>query len=129
MALVRENVIQARVEVGDQLDVLTERPLQQLRNAGDHIVEVENAWLHHFPACEGQELMCKPGSPLGGKLDLLYVGHDGIAGALTGWVSHALGGEGRVVRDDAEQVVEVMRYSASELAEAFQPLRLMQLRF
>ena len=36
-------------------------------------------------------------------------------------------GEGGVVGDDAEQVVEIVRHPAGELAQAFQPLRLVQL--
>ena len=45
-----------RTEVGFQLrhqfDMLAKRPAQQLRDAGDHRVQVEHAWLHHLAAAQ-----------------------------------------------------------------------------
>jgi hypothetical protein len=126
MTLVSQDVSQVGGEAGDQLDVLAERPLQQLEDVGDRYVEVQHARLHHLAAGEGQELMRQPGGPVGGELDLLDIGPGGApVEPVAVRLLQLLGDEVRVVGDDREQVVEVIRDAAGELTEAFQPLRLM----
>ena len=127
MAGVGQDRSQAGGQVGDQLDVLAEGADQQLLNASDHHVEVQHARLDHLLAGEGQQLMGQPGGPVGGQPDLPDIVADGLpalAGQLPG---DFFAGEGGVVGDDAEQVVEVVGDPAGELAQAFQPLRLVQL--
>jgi len=54
---------------------------------------------------DDEQLAGESGAALGGGPDLLDVGVDGgVAGGLLGY-------EGRVVQDDAEQVVEVVRHA------------------
>jgi len=94
-----------------------------------HVVDVEHARLDHLLAGERQQLVGQPGGPLGGLLDLPDVVADGRpapAGQLPGYL---FSGEGGVVGDDAEQVVEVVGHPAGELAQAFQSLGLVQLPF
>jgi hypothetical protein len=72
----------------------------------------------------------EPRGALGGVLDLLDVRVDRrparvLVGARE--VADLLADERGVVEDDGEQVVEVVGDAAGELAEALQPLRLVQL--
>ena len=116
-------------QVGDQLDVLAEGADQQLLDAQDHVVDVEHARLDHLLAGERQQLVGQPGGPLGGLLDLRDVVADGLPALIGCFPGDFLAGEGGVVGDDAEQVVEVVGDPAGELAEAFQPLGLVQVPF
>ena len=127
MPRVGERKFQRRVQGGDQLDMLTQRPLQQLQDTGDHIVDVQHPWLDHLAAGESQQLVRQPGSPLSGKLDLLDIRHRRLADPLTRRLSQFLGDEGGIAGDNPEQVVEVMRDPAGELPKALQPLRLLDL--
>jgi hypothetical protein len=93
------------------------------------LVEVQRPRLHEVAAGEGQQLMGEFGRAVGGQLDLPDVIADRAQVGLRAVVGHLLADERRVVRDDGEQVVEVVRDAAGELAEALQPLRLLQLAF
>ena len=63
-------------QVGGELDVLAEGPLEQLADVGDEVVEVQDAGLDDFPAGEGQQLAGQPGGAFGGLLDLPGIGPD-----------------------------------------------------
>ena len=79
---------------------------------------------------EDEQLVGKPGRPLGGLLDLREVsaGRFQVPGRFRAGRGRGggdfLGDEGDVVENHGEQVVEVMRNPACELAEALQTLGL-----
>ncbi len=112
----------------DQVDVLAEGAAQQVLEAGGDVVEVEDLWVRDVAAGEDQQLAGEPRGALGCAADLLDVGEHGlqplVAAAHPG--GDVFGDELGVAADDIEQVVEVVRDAADELAEAFQPLRLLQ---
>ena len=96
---------------------------------GDQVVEVQHARLDDVAAGEGEQLASEPGGPLGGDLDLHQIGADGLPLDLRGVFACFLTGERGVGGDDAEEVVEVVGHASGQLAEAFHPLGLVQLRF
>ena len=104
-----------------QLDVLADQPAQQMRQLDQHVGDVEDARLQGLLAREGQELAHQIGGAVGVLLDLHDVG------------------EGRVARPEAhqqevaeadhrrQQVVEIVRDAAGELADRLHLLRLGEL--
>ena len=111
--------------------MLSEGPAQHLRHPGDDLVEVEHLRPHHLPARESKQLVGKAGGPFGGLFDLRDVAAGGFpasAPVRLGRGVHFLGDEGHVVEDHGQQVVEVVRDPASQLAQIFQALSLLQLR-
>ena len=103
--------------------------MQHVLHPGDDGVEVEHLGLHHFPAGEGEQLAGQAGRLLTGPADLREVVTGGSA--APGPVRFArrgefLAGEGRVVEDHREEVVEVVRDPAGQLAQALQALGLGQ---
>ena len=130
LARVGQDRLQVTGERGDQLDVLAEGPAQHFLHRGDDGVEVEDLGPHHLPAGEGEQLAGEAGRPFAGPADLPEV----VAGRLAapgpvrfGRGGEFLGGEGRVVEDHREEVVEVVRDPAGQLAQALQALGLRQL--
>ena len=109
--------------------MLAEGAVQQLAYLGDQVVEVQYARLYDVAAGEGEQSAGEPGGPLGSGLDVQEIVADGLPLHLRGVVLGFLAGERRVVRDDREEVVEVVGHAPGELAEAFHPLGLVQLRF
>ena len=103
--------------------------MQQVPYLGDQVVEVQHARLDDVAAGEGEQLAGEPGGPLGGRLDLRQIGADVLPLDLGRVLACFLAGERGVVGDDAEEVVEVVGHAPGQLAEAFHPLDLMQLRF
>ena len=99
-------------QVGDQLDVLAEGADQQLLDAQDDVVDVEYARLDQLLAGERQQLAGQPGGLLGGLLDLPDVVADGLPALIRCFLGDFFAGEGGVVGDDAEQVVEVVGHPA-----------------
>ena len=105
-----------------ELDVLADEAAQQMRQIRERVGDVEDARLQGLLAREGQQLAHQIGGAVGVLLDLHDVG------------------EGRVARPEAqqqkiakadhrgEQIVEIMRHAAGELADRLHLLRLGELR-
>ncbi len=122
--------MQVTGERGDQFDVLAEGPAQHFLHPGDDGAQVEHLGLHHLPAGEGEQLAGEAGCPFAGQADLPEV----LAGRLAalgpvrlGRGGERIGSKGRVVEDHREEVIEVVRDPARQLAQAFQALGLRQL--
>ena len=99
--------------------------MQQLLDPRDDLVEVQRPRLHDVAAGEGQQLTGELGRAFGGELDLPDVIADRLPVDRQAILGYLLVDERRVVRDDGEQVVEVVGDPAGELAQALQPLRLL----
>ena len=109
--------------------MLAEGPAQHLRHPRDHLVEVEYLRPHHLPAGQGEQLAGEAGGPFGGLFDLRDVAAGGFPASSpvrVGRGVHFLGDERHVVEDHRQQVVEVVRDPAGQLAEIFQALSLLQ---
>ena len=105
-------------QAGDQGDVLADRAAQQLLDIADDLVHVQHPGSDHLTPGERQELVGQVGPTLPGPDDLLRVGGDAVQAAFGG----VLRDERRVVQDHRDEVVEVVRDTAGELAEALQAL-------
>jgi hypothetical protein len=111
--------------------VLAEGPPQHFLDRGNDTVDIQDLRPYHFPAGEGKQLAGEPGRPLGGQLDLLQVaeGRSPVHGPVrAGRGGQGLRNERGVIENHGEQVVEVMGHPASQLAQVFQALGLLQLR-
>ncbi len=108
--------------------MLAQGAAQQLLDAAGDLVEAEDFRVDDVTPGEDQELASEPGCPLRRAADLLDVGEQShqplVAAAHHG--GHLFGDELGVAADDVQQVVEVVRDPADQLAEALQPLRLLQ---
>ena len=89
-------------------------------DVGHDGTQVEDLDVGLVPAPEDQQLTGEPGGPLCRGLDLVHIGsHRLVPGGR-------LGHEGGTGQDDRQQVVEVVCHAAGELAQALQPLPLVQ---
>ena len=125
LARVGEHRPQLRAQVDVQPDVLAEGAQQQLLDLADDGVEVQHPRLHDLAPAEREQLVGQFGGPLAGPQDLgdVLAGLRPLAGGVVlGGLGDLLGQERRVVEHDGEQVVEVVRHPAGELAEALQAL-------
>src|ERR1700722_2079454 len=130
LARVGQHRPQVTGERGDQLDVLAEGPAQHFLDRGDDGVEVKDLRPDHVAAGEDEQLVGEPGCPFAGFLDLREVsaGRFQVRGQV--WAGYSrgcgdfFGDERDIVEDHREQVVEVVRDPAGELAEAFEALGL-----
>ncbi len=102
-------------------DVLADHAVQHLLDLRDDGVQVHDCGLRDLLAAERQELTGQRTGALSGFLDLFEVGQD------VGLVPRALGDERGVAEDGREQVVEVVRHAAGQLADCFHLLRLPEL--
>jgi hypothetical protein len=102
------------------LDVLADQALQHRHDRGDHLVQVEHGWLEHLLPREREQLPRELRGALDGALDLVeLLGAGARADARTGHL--AVPGHHR------QQVVEVVRHAAGELAHRLHLLRLTEL--
>jgi hypothetical protein len=113
---------------GEQ-DVRADRPAQQGLHVAHHVVEVEQPWLDHLTAPEREQLVRQRDGALGGSLDLDHVLIDRrpLLLALVDRGLQLLRHKRGVIQDHREQIVEVVRHAARQLAQALQPLRLLDL--
>ena len=115
----------------DQLDMLADGPDQHLLHPGNDLVQVENLRSHHLPAGESEQLVREAGRPFGGQLDLPDVAagrFPALGPVRVGRASSSSETKVSVVDDHGEEVVEVMRDPAGQLAEVLQALGLLQPR-
>ena len=110
--------------------MLADGAAQHLLHRGDDLVEVEDLRLDHLPAGEGEQLAGEARRPFGGPRDLSEVAAGRFQALWPvgfGRGGEFLGDERRVVEDHGEEVVEVVRDPAGELAEVLQALGLQHL--
>ncbi len=106
------------LEHGFDLDMLAERPLQQFRGVDDQRVDVGYLWFERLLARECEQLLGEVGAARGGLVD-----HSRDGGKLR----FALDGIGQNFdrsRDHGQNVVEVVRDAAGELAHGLHLLGL-----
>jgi hypothetical protein len=110
---------QAVGQRGGQLYVLADGPAQEFRHTGDDLIEVEGQRPDCLPACEGEQLPGEGGCPVDCLLDLCHVGAGFVPLPVTaGFGGHGepVGNERGVTENDRQEVVEIVRHAASELA-------------
>ncbi len=103
-----------------QRHVFTQKPPEHFRHVADDLVQIQSFGLDELAPAEGQQLAGEAGRPLGRLDDLL----SGTRGGLV-QLSHAQ--QRSMPVDDGEDVVEIMRHAAGELADSLHLLRLAQL--
>jgi hypothetical protein len=118
---VRADPPQSAARNGHDVDVGSDQPPQHLVDPGQNLVEVEHAGLDDLLAAEHQQLPGEVRGSLTRAADLDDVGSDRIL-RLQVHQQHV-----RVAQHDREQVVEVVRHTARELADGVHLLRLPQL--
>ena len=106
-----------------QFDILANQPAQQVRQLDQHVGDVEDARLQGLLARERQELPHEIGGAVGVLLDLHDVGEARVA-RLEAHQQQIAEADHR-----GQQVVEIMRNAARELADRLHLLRLGELRF
>ena len=127
LAGVRLDRPQAFGGCGVQGDVLAEGAAQQLIQARDDVVEAEYFGVHDVAAGEDQQLAGQPYRPLRRAADLLDVAeHVAQPRILARQARYLLLEHVGEAGDHVQQVVEVVRDPADELAEAFHPLGMPQ---
>ena len=92
-----------RAESSSDRDRAAERPFDELRDVFDEVVEVEDFGVNPIGSSEDEELSGDVCGLLRGALDAREVVVDGID------VVEVPGRDARVVEDDADQIVEVVR--------------------
>jgi hypothetical protein len=106
-----------------QFDVLADQAAQQVRQLDQHVGDVEDARLQGLLAREGQQLAHQIGGAVGVLLDL----HDVGEGRVAGLEAH----QQQVAEADhrGQQIVEIVRDAAGQLADRLHLLRLGELDF
>ena len=110
------------IERGAENDVFTEQALQHALHVLDHNIEVEHLGLQHGATAVGEELAGESSGACAGLQDGLDAGAQLVAGGQIGENHFA------VTRNDGEQIVEIVRHPACQLADGFQLLGLVELR-
>ena len=105
-----------------QLDVLAQCAIEHPLRLQSDAIDVDRLQTQMVVAAEDEQLAREVGGALGGADDLGHVGSSGVIRA------DLLADELRVVEDHGQQVVEVVRHAAGELAERLHALRALQRR-
>ena len=109
-------------EVKRQADFFAEQAAQQAGEIGDDVVDGERAGLQGLLAAEGEELAHQGGAAHGTGLDLVGVIEDFV-------IEAGAAGDGfRAAEYGGQQIVEIMRDAAGELAHGLQFLAVGELR-
>ena len=106
-------------------DMLVERAAQHVGQRMQQRIDVDRARLQQLAAREGEQLAgefgAAPARPRGGRDELLRTV---FAGEQRQFLEHL-----QIALDDGQQVVEIVRDAAGQLAHAFEPLRVVQRLF
>ena len=100
------------------LDLLADQPAHHVLQLGQNVAELQHLGPQRLPAREGQQLAHQAGRPVAVLLDL----HD----VLEGRIGRPVVGQQQVgiAQDRGQDVVEVMRDAAGQLADGLHLLRL-----
>jgi hypothetical protein len=123
LALVGPHLRQVAAVVGDQLDVFAQQAAQQDLELGDQLAQVQHFALHGLLAREGQQLAHQVGGAHARLADLVE--------AFIRRIAHRVAVQQLVQAqlDGGQQVVEVVRDAAGQLADGLHLLGLGQLQF
>ena len=110
---------QVGAEVHVDLQVAAQRASQHLAHAAQMLAQVERGRIHRLPARERQQMARQVGAALDGAAHAVERGpaRGGVAAQLD---------QADAVEDHLQQVVEVVRHAAGELAQRLQLLRVPQ---
>ena len=106
-----------------QFHILADEPSEHLGGVLDQLIEIDHLGPEGLLPAERKELPRQPGRAVAQLADLGQITVD--LGALL----HLIEGERGVAFDAGEQVIEVVRHAAGQLADGLQLLRLAQLLF
>src|SRR5205823_3247159 len=106
-----------------QFDVLANDAFEHFVRVADDFIQIERTSLHLLLATEGKQLARQVGGPLAGRIDLLQIVFRLPIEVLL--IQDQVG----VPHDNREDVVEIVRHAASQLAERLHFLRLPELLF
>ena len=121
MARVALDATQRVVEPGDQLDVLTDQPLQHRLELADQLVQIDHPRLDDLLAAERQKLLGERRRVLARPANLLDMGPDGVL------IGQLVENQLAVAVDGGEQVVEVVGNTACQPADGLHLLHLTEL--
>ena len=122
LARVGEHLEARRRHLDVDPDALVERAAEQVGEREQHRSDVDGGRLQHLPARERKQLAGEVGAPTRGARSRL----DEFACLLVGSERRQVAEHLQVALDDGEQVVEIVRDPAGELADALEPLRMAQ---
>ena len=108
-------------ERDDELDVFADRSTEELLDSNNYLVQVEYHRLQYLPASEREELACEFGCAFGRHADLPKI----ILSCF--FVIELFAHERRIVRNNGQKIIEVVRNTSGELAKTLHALRLMKL--
>src|SRR6185312_448274 len=108
-------------QIRDELDILGQEPRQHLLEIVGEGAQVEDLGLEHLPAAERQQLTGEARGAVGGAQNLAEPVRQILVAAMVGAQQLTVGDDG------GEQVVEVVRDTAGEMADGFHLLRLPEL--
>ena len=118
---VRHDLSRERVEAGGQGNVLADQAVQHAHRIVDDGVHLQRAGLNHLLAAECQQLAGEADGMGSGLADLVSVRMQRVVGR------QRFEDQVAIPVDDGEQVVEVVRHTSGEPADAFEFLRLSEL--
>ena len=102
-------------KVGDDTDRAAERAGQQVRHAGHERIQIDRLGLQVLPARKGQQLAGQLGAVVGRASCIL---EQGVRAAAR----HMRAQQVDTAANGHEQIVELVRDTAGELADRFEPL-------
>ena len=105
-----------------QVDVLSDQPLEEIRRVLDQLVQVEHLRLEHLLAAEREQLVRERRRAGRGLVDEVELAPQRVARR------HPSEGELAPAADHGQQVVEIVRDAARQLADALHPLGVEQLQ-
>ena len=108
---------------GHQFNVFPDEPPQHLFDLDDQVVQMHRARNHGLPPAKGEQLVGQAATAFGRAPDLFQRGALGVLQVTAGQQQVA------VPRDDGEQIVKIVRYTAGEAADGFHLLCLVELLF
>lgn len=100
-------------EVGEDVNIFADEPLQHRRNIDHHSVEVGHFWHQHLPAAKGQELASQRSSALRGDQDQFEVPPQAIL------PPQARQNKVGAAHDDGEQVIEIVGDAPGKMPHGF----------
>ena len=122
LPLVHLDPPQLRCAVEHHLDTVGQQLPEERLEFAKHAVHIHNRGLHRLPSAEGEELLGDRRGPID---RLLHVAQ--ILGARARFRRQVAAEQFGVSADDRQQVVEIVRETAGEMADRIQFLRVLQL--
>ena len=106
-----------------EIDVLAERPPEEIRHAGDQLIDVGQLGIERLAPREGQQPLRQHRRALRAVRGVGDHARQSLARGVAPGLQAALG-DLQIAADDGEQIVEIMRDAAGQLSDRFHLLRL-----